>query len=349
VGCNGPALKVRRNLLLLLLCPLLWYGAVGPPRAVLAVEPQFVTIALGTSGGLTEANLTSYLLASFGTPDFVALDAGTLLAGLEHANRKGSFAKIPIPPDSPLTVEGYILTQRIKAYLLSHAHLDHVAGLVHNSPDDTKKNILGLPSTIETLRDHLFNGKLWPNFADEGPGMQLKKYHFVRLQLDKEQPIAGTQLTVRPFELCHAGGPSTAFLLHAHDAYALYLGDTGPDEAEQCDKLQQVWQVIAPLVQQGKLRGMFLEISYPDPRERNRLYGHLTPRWVMTELQRLATLVDTQRPVEALRGLTVIVTHIKPTLQRGPAVREQVMQQVRELNTLGIRFVFPEQGDQVEF
>lgn len=349
MGCNDPALKVHRNLLLLLLCPLLWYGAAGPSRTALAAEPQFVTIALGTAGGLTEANLTSYLLASFGTPDFVALDAGTLLTGLEHANRKGSFAKIPIPLDSPLTVEGYILTHCIKAYLLSHAHLDHVAGLVHNSPDDTKKNILGLPSTIETLRDHLFNGKLWPNFADEGPGMQLKKYHFVRLQPEKEQPIAGTQLTVRPFELCHAGGPSTAFLLHAHDAYALYLGDTGPDEAERCDKLQQVWQAIAPLVPQGKLRGVFLEISYPDPRERNRLYGHLTPQWVMTELQRLATLVNTQRPIEALHGLTVIVTHIKPTLQRGPAVREQVMQQVRELNTLGIRFVFPEQGDRVEF
>jgi 3',5'-cyclic-nucleotide phosphodiesterase len=308
-----------------------------------------VTIALGTAGGLTEANLTSYLLAPSGTFDFVALDAGTLLTGLEQANRKGSFAKIPVPPDSPLTVEGYILTQRIKAYLLSHAHLDHVAGLVLNSPDDTKKDILGLSSTLDTLRDHLFNHKLWPNFTDEGPGVQLKKYHFVRLQPEKEQPIAGTQLTVRPFELCHAGGSSTAFLLHANEAYALYLGDTGPDEAEQCDKLQHVWQAIAPLVQQGRLRGVFLEISYPDPRESNRLYGHLTPRWVMTELQRLATLVDAQRPNEALQEVTVIVTHIKPMLQRGPSVREQVMQQVKDLNTLGIRFVFLEQGERLEF
>ena len=308
-----------------------------------------MTIALGTAGGLTEANLTSYLLAASGTSDFVALDAGTLLTGLEHANRKGSLTNIPVPPDSPWTVEGYILTQRVKAYLLSHAHVDHVAGLALNSPDDTEKDILGLPPTIDTLRDHLFNGRLWPNFADEGPGVQLKKYHFVRLRPGKEQLIDGTRLAVRPFELCHAGGPSTAFLLRADEAYALYLGDTGPDEAEQCDKLQQVWRAIAPLIRQGELRGVFLEISYPDPRESNRLYGHLTPRWVMTELQRLAALVDAGRPAGALRELTVIVTHIKPTLRRGLSTREQIMRQVKDLNTLGVRFVFPEQGERVEF
>jgi 3',5'-cyclic-nucleotide phosphodiesterase len=289
------------------------------------------------------------LLAASGTSDFVALDAGTLLTGLEHANRKGSLTNIPVPPDSPLTVEGYILTQRVKAYLLSHAHVDHVAGLALNSPDDTEKDILGLPPTIDTLRDHLFNGRLWPNFADEGPGVQLKKYHFVRLRPGKEQLIDGTRLAVRPFELCHAGGPSTAFLLRADEAYALYLGDTGPDEAEQCDKLQQVWRAIAPLIRQGELRGVFLEISYPDPRESNRLYGHLTPRWVMTELQRLAALVDAGRPAGALRELTVIVTHIKPTLRRGLSTREQIMRQVKDLNTLGVRFVFPEQGERVEF
>jgi 3',5'-cyclic-nucleotide phosphodiesterase len=349
VGCEGFALKARRGLFLLLLCPFLCYAASDPAIAALAAEPRFVAIALGTAGGLTEANLTSFLLAPSGSGDFVALDAGTLLTGLEYADRKQSFSTIVVPPESSLTLAGYILTERIKAYLLSHPHLDHVAGLVHNSPEDSKKAILGLPATIDALRDHLFNGKLWPNFADEGPGLQLKKYHFVRLQPGEEQPIVGTQLTVRAFELCHAGGPSTAFLLRADNVYALYLGDTGPDEAEHCDKLQQLWQAIAPLVQQGKLRGLFIEISYPDPRESNRLYGHLTPRWLMIELQRLASLMSAECASEAMRRLTVIVTHIKPTLQRGPSAREQIMQQVNELNPLGVRFVFPEQGERVEF
>ncbi|MGE0822282.1 MAG: MBL fold metallo-hydrolase [Candidatus Binatia bacterium] len=315
----------------------------------MAAEPKFIAIALGTSGGLTESNLTAYLLAPAGSTDFVALDAGTLLTGLEQANRQGSLSLIPAPPDSLLTTEGYVLTHHIKAYLISHAHLDHLAGLVANSPDDTKKKILGLPSTIDILRDHLFNGKLWPNFADEGSGFQLKKYHFVRLQPGKDHPVDGTQLAVRPFALCHAGGPSTAFLLRTNETYALYLGDTGPDEIEKCHNLQQLWQTVAPLVQQKKLRGIFSEISYPDPRESARLYGHLTPRWLMTELQQLARMVNPQQPTTALRDLTVIVTHIKPTFQRGPSPRNLIIQQVNDGNTLGIRFVFPEQGERIDF
>jgi 3',5'-cyclic-nucleotide phosphodiesterase len=322
---------------------------MGLPKTVPAGDFQFVTIALGTAGGLTEADLSAYLLAPTGSTAFVALDAGTLLTGLREAHRKGNLAEIVLPPESSLSVEGQVLTQHIKAYLLSHAHLDHVAGLALNSPDDSSKNILGLAPTLDILRDHLFNGKLWPNFADEGPGLPLKKYHFIRLQPGVDHVIEGTQLTVHPFELCHAGESSTAFLLHTRGAYALYVGDTGPDEAEHCDNLQQVWKAIVPLVQGGTLRGLFIEISYPDPRERGQLYGHLTPRWLMAELQRLAVLVNAQRPTEALRGLTVIITHIKPTLQRDRSAREQIMQQVQELNTLGVRFLFPEQGDRITF
>jgi 3',5'-cyclic-nucleotide phosphodiesterase len=315
----------------------------------MVLEPQFVTLVLGTAGGLMESNLSSFLLAPTGSADFVALDAGTLLTGLQQANRKGNLSDIALATASSLSIEGQVLTQHIKAYLLSHAHLDHLAGLVLNSPEDVAKNILALPSTIDQLRDHVFNEQIWPNFGDEGPGRPLKKYHFVRLHPGHEQAIAGTPLTVTPFVLCHAGAPSTAFLLQAKGAYALYMGDTGPDEAEQCDNLYQVWQSITPLVRQGSLRGLFLEISYPNGRNVTQLYGHLTPLWLMKELHRLAALVNPQHPTNALSGITVIVSHIKPTLQRVQSEREQIIEQVAELNDLGIRFLFPEQGDRIEF
>jgi 3',5'-cyclic-nucleotide phosphodiesterase len=315
----------------------------------MATEPHFVTIALGTAGGLTEANLSSYLLAPVGSTDYVALDAGTLFTGLEAANRKGNLTAFAVPPTSALSVEGHVLTQHIKAYLLSHAHLDHVAGLVLNSPDDTPKPILGLPATIEPLQTHLFNGKIWPNFGDAGPGVPLKKYQLVRLRPREAYAIAGTQLTVTPFPLCHAGEPSTAFLLHAQGASALYVGDTGPDAVEHCDALHDLWQVSAPLVRQGTLRGIFVEVSYPDEREVSRLYGHLTPRWLMVELHRLAALVSPDEPTTALRGLTVMVSHIKPSYHRAHLERAQIMEQVAALNDIGVRFVFPEQGDRIAF
>jgi 3',5'-cyclic-nucleotide phosphodiesterase len=317
--------------------------------SAVVLEPQFVTIVLGTAGGLMESNLSSYLLAPTGSTDFVALDAGTLLTGLQQANRKGNLSDIALATPSSLSVEGQVLTQHIKAYLLSHAHLDHLAGLVLNSPEDVAKNILALPSTIDHLRDHVFNEQIWPNFGDEGPGRPLKKYHFVRLHPGQEHAIAGTPLTVLPFVLCHAGAPSTAFLLQAKGAYALYVGDTGPDEAEQCDNLYQMWQAITPLVRHGSLRGLFLEISYPNGRNVTQLYGHLTPLWLMKELHRLAALVNPHQPTSALSGITVIVSHIKPTLQRVQSERGQIIEQVAELNDLGIRFLFPEQGDRIEF
>ncbi len=341
--------RAKRTPTLRLLCGLLALVISSSAKLAIGHEPQFDTIVLGAAGGLTEGNLSAYLLAPLGSSAFIALDAGVLLTGLQRANSKGNLSNLVDTSESPLSAEGQMLTQHIKAYLLSHAHLDHLAGLVINSPDDTKKNILALSATIEQLQRHVFNGQVWPNFSDEGVGLLLKKYHYVRVQPGEEVAIEGTAFTVTPFALCHAGVTSTAFLLQTHGAYALYIGDTGPDEAEHCEQLHQLWQAVAPLIRQGALHGMFVEISYPDERDIARLYGHLTPKWLMTELHRLAALVDTQHPTDALKGLTVIVSHIKPTLQRGPDARTQIMQQVHDLNDAGVQFVFPEQGDRIAF
>ncbi|GAK49649.1 3',5'-cyclic-nucleotide phosphodiesterase [Candidatus Moduliflexus flocculans] len=334
-----------------------------------AEEPKFTMIALGVSGGLEEGNLPSYLLAQAGSHDFIALDAGTLLTGLQQAKIAGNLddirtessavlqqadakenaTDVSVSAAPPLQIESYVMQQHIKAYLISHPHLDHIAGLIINSPDDGAKPIFGLPSTLDTLRDHAFNWKLWSNFGNDGEGFQLKKYEYVRVTPDQEVAIAGTPLNVTPFELCHSGVTSTAFLVRTQDDYALYFGDTGPDDAEKCEKLQHVWQTIAPLVREKKLRGIFLESSYPDPRDAKQLFGHLTPAWMMKELRRLAEAVDPQQPATALKGLFVMVTHIKPSLQADTPRRDVIKKQLEEANDLGITFAFPEQGDRIEF
>jgi hypothetical protein len=43
------------------------------------------------------------------------------------------------------------------------------------------------------------------------------------------------------------------------------------------------------------------------------------------------------------------VSQINPTRQRAQLERSLIQQQVAALNDLGVRFVFPEQGDRVEF
>jgi 3',5'-cyclic-nucleotide phosphodiesterase len=314
------------------------------------VDAKFIAIPLGTKGGLIESDLSSYLLAPAGDTNFIALDAGTLLAGLRQAKQKGSFKGIEISSDSPLSLEGIVMQNHIKAYVISHAHMDHVAGMVMNAPDDTPKPILGLPSTIDTIRDHLFNWKTWPNFADDGKGFQLKKYRYVRLTPGKKQQVQNTAMMVVPYELSHSGGYlSTAFLVESGGKYILYFGDVGPDAIEKSNAMRHVWTAVAPLVRKKKLHGIFLESSFSSNRPDNLLFGHLTPKWMMEELRTLAKLANPDQPEVSLSGLKVVVTHIKPTLNRNDSPEITIMNELSELNDLGIEFILPESGKRLVF
>jgi len=311
---------------------------------------KFVSIVLGAAGGLREDNLTAYLLAPFGDARFIALDAGTLLAGIKIAKNLGSFDDIQVPPESSLSLEGRVLQEHIKAYAISHAHLDHISGLILNSTDDTPKSILGLDPTIDILRDHVFNWQVWPNFGNEGREPHLRKYTYVRLQLAQAYPVPGTAMTIEPFVLSHAQGyAATAFLIQAAGFYVLYCGDTGPDAVEPSTHLHALWTRIAPLIQAKRLRAIFLEVSFPSERPDHLLFGHLTPRWMRQELGRLAQIVNPATPTAALQGLTVVVTHIKPSLTTGSSPEERIAHQLHELNDLGVHFVFAQQGKRLAF
>jgi len=321
-----------------------------PPVHYETGDAKFMAIPLGTKGGLIESDLSSYLLSPVGDTNFIALDAGTILAGLQQAKQKGSLQGIEIPADSPLNLEGVVIHHHIKAYAISHAHIDHVAGMVLNAPDDSPKPILGLPSTIDNIRDHLFNWKIWPNFGDDGEGFLLKKYQYVRLTPGEKYPVEQTAMVVIPYELSHSGGYlSTAFLVESDGAYILYFGDVGPDAVEESEMMMQVWTAVAPLVCEKKLHGIFLEVSFPNDHPDNLLFGHLTPKWMMEELRTLAKLVKPDQPETALQGLKIVVTHIKPTLNRDDAPEQTIMNELSELNDLGVEFILPESGQRFVF
>ena len=157
-------------------------------------------------------------------------------------------------------------------------------------------------------------------------------------------------MVVTPYELSHSGEYlSTAFLVESDGAYMLYFGDVGPDAVEKSDRMQQVWTVVAPLVREKTLHGIFLEVSFPNDHPDNLLFGHLTPKWMMEELRTLARLVNPDQPETALQGLKVVVTHIKPTLNRDDAPEQTIMNELSELNDLGVEFILPESGKRLVF
>ena len=98
-------------------------------------------LALGARGGIQDGNLSAYFIEPAGGIAAVTCDAGSLVSGLKAADEKGVFDAGKVPEDSPNSRGGYILAQQIKGYLISHAHLGHIAGLIAASPDDSDKSI----------------------------------------------------------------------------------------------------------------------------------------------------------------------------------------------------------------
>jgi 3',5'-cyclic-nucleotide phosphodiesterase len=291
------------------------------------IGTAFTIIPLGVKGGDDESNLSSYMIAPKGSKNYVCLDAGTINAGIQKA----------IEYKSLKGISEEIQRKQIKGYLISHGHLDHLAGLIINSPADTSKNIYGLPSVLNILRDKYFTWDAWANFANEGEKPQLKKYTYFPLIEGNTYPLDGTEMKVRAFELSH-GNPykSTAFLISHDNSYVLYLGDTGADEIEKSDKLANLWQTISPLINQGQLKAIFLEVSFPNEQADKQLFGHLTPKLFFSELSKLESLTNEK----AFKRISFIVTHTKPPQKTAEKVKKQLISG----KSKDLKLIFPEQG-----
>lgn len=294
-------------------------------------KASFQVVPLGIKGGIDEKNLSAYMVAPINTNDYICLDAGTINAGIEKAIDNKVFK----------VSTSEVLRKYIKGYFISHAHLDHVSGLIINSPADSSKTVYATEKCMEMMENHYFNDQTWANFGDKGPGVPLKKYHFQTLNIGAETPITNTTMTVKAFPLSHVNPfESTAFLIKNGDSYILYLGDTGPDAVEKSNKLKELWTAVAPLVKSKQLKGIFIEVSFPNEQPDQFLFGHLTPNYLMKELHTLEDLSGK----DSLKGFNIIVTHLKPPTKNILKLKEQLQKQ----NDLGIKIIYPEQGKRFE-
>lgn len=93
---------------------------------------------------------------------------------------QGAFAGLKAPQKTAKASAVYIARYLINTYLITHPHLDHIAGFVINTaalPGNSKKTQLaGLPSTIDAFKNHIFNNIIWPNLTDENDGVGLITY-----------------------------------------------------------------------------------------------------------------------------------------------------------------------------
>lgn len=258
------------------------------------------------------------------------MDAGTLHYGIAQAVKNKVFT---IPAED-------VLKQYIKGYFISHSHLDHISGLLINSPDDSEKGIYAFADCINTIKTHYFTWTSWANFANEGETPQLKKYTYHILTPVAETAVANTSMKVTAYPLSHSNLTSTAFLIKSNNSYLLYLGDTGADEIEKSHNLQEMWQAITPLIKSKQLKGIMIEVSFPDEQPDKTLFGHLTPKWLMAEMDELSKLTGP----DALKNFNLVITHVKPPQASIVKIKEQI----KAHNNLILNIIFPVQGKELD-
>lgn len=295
-------------------------------------QTSFKVIPLGVKGGTDESNLSAYMIAPQGSDNYVCLDAGTVHYGIEKAVQ----AKL-----LPGTAD-QVLKRNIKGFLISHGHLDHLAGMIINSPEDSTKIVYGMDYCLDILKEKYFSWKSWANFANEGEKPALGKYHYSVLTAGVEVPLQNTDMQVTAYPLSHVNPyQSTAFLVRSQAAYVLYLGDTGADTVEHSNKMQTLWEQAAPLLKAGQLKAIFIEVSFDNGQPDKQLFGHLTPKWLMVELGKLAALAGK----DAMKDLPLVITHMKPGGKREQLIHEQL----QAYNPLKVKLIFPEQAKLLKF
>ena len=157
------------------------------------------TIKQGASGGPREDNVTGLLVratqSEWRKGSLIAVDAGAHLASIirilqqdmprtseklpEPGHKQtldhGPFQGIKFPHISAKANALYVFRELLHSVLITHPHLDHMSGICMNTPaleyGREAKAIYGLPSTIDAIKNHIFNDWIWPNLSDEGHGV----------------------------------------------------------------------------------------------------------------------------------------------------------------------------------
>lgn len=207
---------------------------------------------LGCSGGIGAGSRTSSLLID----DDVLIDAGTGIGDLAI-------------PD----------LCSIRHVFLTHAHLDHIAGLpmladaVFDENFAIPLTVYAREETLRALQDHLFNDVIWPDFAKlPSPEQPMLRYQVC-------SPGDTVTIDHRHFyavDVMHSV-PSLGFTVQNSGGAFAVSGDTKSNET--------LWPVLNAC---EDLKVLVIEVSFPDEMESLAAQaGHYCPRTLTRDLERL--------------------------------------------------------------
>lgn len=218
---------------------------------------------LGCSGGIGGDRQSTSLLVD----DDILVDAGT------------GVTRLSLPEMA-----------RISHVFITHSHLDHIltlplmldsVGVGRAAP----LVVHGLPEVIETLRTHIFNWQIWPDFTQvpsDGPFMT-----YAPLAVGQPVRLGGREITAVPVR---HGRPAVGYLMRGSRGSLLFSGDT-TSHAGFIDLANQT----------ADLRHLIIEASFANEHQDIALASdHYCPATLLPDLARLPP------------DLPVWVTHLKP-------------------------------------
>jgi cAMP phosphodiesterase len=88
---------------------------------------------------------------------------------------RGPFAGLKLPNESARANALHVIRNYVNTYLITHPHLDHLSGFAVNTAafhaTSRPKTLAALPSTVDAVKQHIFNDVIWPNLSDEDGGV----------------------------------------------------------------------------------------------------------------------------------------------------------------------------------
>jgi len=207
---------------------------------------------LGCSGGIGAGARTSAMLVD----DDVLIDAGTGIGDLELSD-----------------------LDSIRHVFLTHAHLDHIAGLpmladrVFDEDFEEPLTVYARKETLRAVQDHLFNGIIWPDFTK----LPSASNPMLRYQVC----LPGDTVTIKhrsfyAVDVMHTV-PTLGYTVQNSGGAFAVSGDTRTNET--------LWPVLNAC---DDLKVLVIEVSFPDEMERLATdAGHYCPRTLTRDLERL--------------------------------------------------------------
>lgn len=222
-------------------------------------------------------------LACFVVDDCVAIDAGSLAMAASVVQK-----------------------QQIRDVILTHAHLDHIAGLPLFIDDlfaslTEPIRVFAAAEVIEVIERDIFNWSVYPNFSEltNDNGAVLEYCPF-----KSGEEFAAKNLRVKAIEVNHKV-PTVGFLISDGETTFALSSDTA--------EMDGFWKVVNA---EKNLAALFIECAFPNELEDlAHISHHLTPKTLQKELEKFNQ-----------KNCPIYVVNIKPMYF------DEVVRQVGELH-----------------